>query len=118
MWHAVYSNQPFYVGQLEDIRVKIEKTYVENKETRVQRLLSQGPRAGRPTHSCITSSFRLLIKDRLNSLQFLLDTGSEVSVHSPTEANKRNGTSSDLTSSPLPQEQRESDFLLISNKNF
>ncbi|KAI2795436.1 hypothetical protein BLOT_016752 [Blomia tropicalis] len=49
MWHAVYSNWPFYVGQLEDIRVKIEKTYVENKEIRVQRLLSQGPRTGRPT---------------------------------------------------------------------
>ena len=48
-------------------------------------------------HSCITSSFRLLIKDRLNNLKFLLDTESEVSVHSPTEANKRNGTSSDLT---------------------
>ncbi|KAJ6216056.1 hypothetical protein RDWZM_010556 [Blomia tropicalis] len=235
MWHAVYSNRPFYVEQLENIRVNIEKTYVENKENRVQRLLSQGPRTGRPTqilspvhskstrskstdassntestsattsattaairrakppkrlnkgkraesgskepkicwyhkrfgsdsrkcikpcsfnqkkkkkrdsevaaastsvphsavspkttssehvktnHSCITSSFRLLIKDRLNSLKFLLDTGSEVSVHSPTEANKRNGTSSDLTSLPLPQEQRESDLLLILNKNF
>ncbi|KAJ6218360.1 hypothetical protein RDWZM_009517 [Blomia tropicalis] len=43
------TNRPFYVGQLEDIRVEIEKTYVEAKETRVQRLLSQGPRTGRPT---------------------------------------------------------------------